>query len=145
MQGVDPRSVRWSDVIADIVSANPGCPMVVWCNEDTPLIWPEVMREVTEHPPELRLKGGFDILGQIMESEGMKRLRAYLGTHPPQNEMQRRRILAAFLDKYAKPDEIEETIDVPGWTEELVEEMTADYEDDLLRIQALPGVSFIAP
>jgi len=145
LQGVDPRTLRWSDVVLDIVTKNPGCPVTVWCNEDTPLIWPEVMRAVTEHSPEIRLKGGFDILMQIMEAEGMKRLRSYLLTHPPQSEIQRRRILGAFLDKYAKPGEVEEEVDVPGWTEELVDEMTQDYEDDLDRVQAIRGVCFLAP
>ena len=144
LHGVDPRTARWSDAVQGIVTHNPGCPVIVWCNEDTPLIWPEVMREVSGHRPETRLKGGFDILGQIMEAEGMRRLRAYLASHPPQNEMQRRKILGAFLDKYAKDEEIEEVVDAPGWTEDLVEEMTEDYEDDIQRVQAIPGVTFLA-
>jgi hypothetical protein len=80
-----------------------------------------------------------------MEAEGMRRLRAYLGSHPPQNEVQRRRILAAFLDKYARDEEIEEVIDVPGWTEATVDAMTLAYEADLATIQAIPGVTFLAP
>lgn len=145
MMGVDPLDLKWSQPIARIVAANPESPLIVWCNEDTPLIWPEVLRQVADHDPETRLKGGFDILAQIMESEGMKRLRAYLGTHPPQNEVQRRRILAAFLDKYAKDEEIEEVIDVPGWTAPLIDQITVNYEADLKLIEDLPGVTFIAP
>jgi hypothetical protein len=142
--GVDPLHLRWSDPIRAIVEQNPGCPVIVWCNEDTPLIWPEVMREVSGHSQETRLKGGFDILYQIMEPEGIKRLRSYLGTHPPQNEIQRRRILAAFLDKYAMEEQIEEDVDFPGWTAELVEAMTEAYEDDLTRVAAIPGVTFLS-
>ncbi|MCR8726371.1 hypothetical protein [Frigidibacter sp. ROC022] len=145
MMGVDPLELKWSKPIARIVAANPDCPVIVWCNEDTPLIWPEVIRQVADHDLETKLRGGFDILSQIMEAEGMKRLRAYLSSHPPQNEVQRRRILAAFLDKYAKDEEIEEVIDVPGWTAELVEAITRTYEDDLKLIADLPGVTFIAP
>jgi hypothetical protein len=145
LMGADPLALRWSDPVAAIAAANPGCPLIVWCNEDTPLIWPEVMRAVADHAEETRLKGGFDILAQIMEAEGMRRLRAYLGSHPPQNEVQRRRILAAFLDKYAKDEEIEEVIDVPGWTEATVDAMTLAYEADLATIQAIPGVTFLAP
>ena len=74
----------------------------------------------------------------------MRRLRAYLSSHPPKNEIQRRRVLAAFLDKYALEDAIEEDLDVPGWTPELVEQMTRDYEEDLSEIAELPGVTFIA-
>ena len=145
LNGADPLAARWSDVVAAIAAANPGAPLIVWCNEDTPLIWPEVMRAVADHGDAVRLKGGFDILTQIMETEGMRRLRGYLGTHPPQSEIQRRRILAAFLDKYAKLEEIEETVDAPGWTAEMIEDMTQAYEDDIARVQAIPGVTFLAP
>lgn len=145
LMGADPLALRWSDPIAQIVAANPGCPVIVWCNEDTPLIWPEVMSAVADHDPETRLKGGFDVLSQIMENEGTRRLRAYLGSHPPQNEAQRRRILAAFLDKYAKEEEIQEVIDVPGWTDSLIASMTEAYEEDLERIRTMSGVGFLAP
>ena len=144
LRGHDPLELRWSDPVASIVECNPGCPVIVWCNEDTPLIWPEVMREVSGHAADTRLKGGFDILQQIMETEGIRRLRTYLGTHPPQNEIQRRRILAAFLDKYAKEEEVEEIVDFPGWTEEMVDAMTRSYEADINRVAAIPGVTFLS-
>lgn len=143
IRGVDPFSLRWSDVIEALRAAVPDCPITVWCNEDTPLIWPEVLHEVAGVDSYVRLKGGFDILSDIMVPEGMKRLRAYLGTHPPQNEIQRRRILAAFLDKYAMDDAIEEELDLPGWTADVVDELTASYDDDVIEISRLPGVNML--
>ena len=145
LDGVNLEQVRWSDVILAIRETNPDCPLTVWCNEDTPLIWPQVIQEVSGHDPQIRVNGGFDVLGTIMKKEGMKRLRTYLGTHPPQNEIQRRRILVAFLDKYALEDEVEEELDVPGWTEALVASLTQIYEDDLDEIGRMPGVNFISP
>ncbi len=145
LDGVNLEQIRWSDVILAIREANPDCPLTVWCNEDTPLIWPEVIREVSGHDPAIRLNGGFNILAPIMAREGMRRLRAYLASHPPRNEIHRRRILAAFLDKYALEEAVEEELDVPGWTTDLVERLTEDYEDDLLEIARLPGVNFISP
>ncbi|MFV2001510.1 MAG: hypothetical protein ACC619_00845 [Paracoccaceae bacterium] len=145
LAGTDIEQIRWSDVVLAIKESNPDCALTVWCNEDTPLIWPEVVREVSGHDPQTRLNGGFAVLGKIMKTEGMRRLRAYLGTNPPQNEIQRRRILVAFLDKYALEDEVEEELDVPGWTEQLVEDLTQIYEDDLEEIARMPGVNFIQP
>ncbi|MGR3341743.1 MAG: hypothetical protein ACU0DI_00670, partial [Paracoccaceae bacterium] len=136
---------RWSDVILSIRETNPDCPLTVWCNEDTPLIWPQVIQEVSGHGPSTEVNGGFAVLVKIMKREGMQRLRAYLGTHPPQNEIQPRRILVAFLDKYALEDEVEEELDVPGWTEALVHMLTQNYEDDLDEIGRMPGVNFISP
>ncbi len=143
MQGVDPLSLHWADVIESIREALPDCPITVWCNEDTPLLWPQIVHEVAGVDAQLRLKGGFDVLGEIMAKEGIQRLRAYLGEHPPQTEIQRRRILAAFLDKYALEEAVEEELDLPGWTPELIEELSAGYDDDVLDIARLPGVTML--
>ncbi len=141
--GIDPDMLVWSDVIRDIRAACPDAPVTVWCNEDTPLIWPEVMHRITGIAPETQLMGGFDILGRIIAREGMKRLRAYLGAHPPATEDQRRRILAAFLDKYALEDEVEEELDLPGWTPDLVAQFGEVYDDDMTELSRIDGVRLI--
>ncbi len=140
---IEPEAFLWSEVVRDIREANPDSPITVWCNEDTPMIWPEVMHEVAGIDPQVQLMGGFDVLARIMAREGVKRLRTYLGTHPPANEIQRRRVLAAFLDKYAIDEQIEEEIDLPGWPPELVESLTAAYEDDMLEVARIPGVTLL--
>lgn len=143
---IDPRDLFWSDVIETIRDAAPDCPVTVWCNEDTPLIWSEIMTEIAGiEPGEVPLKGGLDIIAEIMAKGGMARLRAYLDTHTPQNEMHRRRILAAFLDKFAMEDAVEQELDLPGWTAELIDDLTAAYDDDLLEIAAMPGVTVLSP
>ena len=100
---------------------------------------------MTDTDDNVRLMGGLDVVRRLMQPEGMKRLRAYLASHPPKTEIQRRRILSAFLDKYAIAEEVEEEIDLPGWTEDTVAELTQKYEADLDEIARLPGVNFIAP
>lgn len=140
---IQPEAFLWSEVVHDIREANPDSPITVWCNEDTPMIWPEVMHEVTGLDAQVQLMGGFDVLAQIMEREGIKRLRSYLGTHPPVNEIQRRRVLSAFLDKYAIDEQIEEELDLPGWTPELIEALTAAYDDDMIEIGRMPGVTLL--
>jgi hypothetical protein len=145
MGGADPTSLCWSEVIADIAEANPGVPLTVWCNEDTPLIWSEVLQALSGHSPELELKGSLDFPASIMTDTGTTRMQAYLQSHPPANAVQRRRILAAFLDKFAIPDEVEMELDLPGWTEALVEDMTERYEEDIFAIERMPDVTFIAP
>lgn len=141
--GTNVRNLYWSDMVGAIRDVLPDCPVTVWCNEDTPLIWPSVMREITAQAPQFRFKGGLDVLAEIMAREGMKRLRGYLGSHPPQTEIQRRRIIAAFLEKYAIDEAIEEEIDMPGWTQELVEDLTQSYEDDVAEIARIPGVTVL--
>ena len=80
-----------------------------------------------------------------MTEEGLVRLRGYLAENPPPNEIQRRRVVAAFLSKYARPEVVEVELDLPGWTDETVEKLTEIYDEDVLTISRLPGVHFIAP
>lgn len=144
INSVDPRSLRWSDVITQMLVQNPDVPLTVWCDEDTPLIWPEVLQAVSGHPEGMVLEDTDDLLASIMSPDGLTRLRAYLASHPPANPMQRRRIVSAFLDKFALPDQIEMELDVPGWTEELVADLTRRYDEDVARIAHMAGVQFLA-
>ncbi len=143
--GVDPVQIRWSDTLLRIRERVPSVGITVWCNEDAPLIWAQIIRDMAQLEHGQKITGGFDLLGEIMSREGMKRFRAYLKTHPVMNEMQKRRVIAAFLDKYALDDAIEEELDLPGWTEQLVQDMTDVYDEDVFAIQRIPGVQVISP
>jgi len=143
-QGVDPRSIRWSTVIEELQANNPGCQITVWCNEDTPLIWPTLLREIADVEHDFTFHAELEVLKSIMHEDGFTRMQSYLETHKPASEIQRRRIFSAFLDKFADDDAIEEEVDLPGWTPELVDEITAAYDDDIYVIERMSGINFIA-
>jgi hypothetical protein len=123
----------------------PDIRITCWCNEDAPLIWAQIIREMADLPEGEKITGGFDLLSAIMSGEGMLRFRAYLKSHPVMTEAQKRRVMAAFLDKFALDEAIVEELDLPGWTEPLVEEMTAIYDEDIMRVAQLDGVQLILP
>lgn len=145
MQGLDPMHVRWSDLVTRLRSEHPDVPLTIWCNEDTPMIWGQIMRDMAGIELTRKITGSFDLLAEIMDPEGMKRFRAYLKVHPNINEMQKRRVMVAFLDKYAMDEEIECELDLPGWDEPYVDMLTELYEDDVFEISRMPGVTVIAP
>ncbi len=140
-----PSDIRWSETIGLLRDAVPDVPITVWCNEDAPVIWAHIIRQMAGLPDDQKIIGGFDLLSSIMSAEGMKRFRAYLKDHPVMTEHQKRRAIAAFLDKYALEGEVEEELDMSGWTDELVEEMTQNYDTDVATIAALPGVRVLMP
>ncbi len=142
---VDPRTIRWSDMIAGLRDTVPDVRITCWCNEDAPLIWAQIIRDMADLPEGEKIIGGFDLLSAIMSGEGMQRFRAYLASHPVMTEVQKRRVMAAFLDKFALAEEIEEELDLPGWSDGLVEEMTERYDADVMRIAEIPGVRLILP
>jgi len=145
IRGVDIFDLRWSEVVEHIHEVNPGTPLSIWCDEDTPLVWPEVLRAVAGNSEALPLEDQDALLAQLMSAEGMQRMQAYLATHATPTPQLRRRVVSAFLDKFALPERIEMEFELPGWTDDTVAALTEAYEQDVARIAAMPGVTFIAP
>ncbi|MEM9319586.1 MAG: hypothetical protein AAGA70_11350 [Pseudomonadota bacterium] len=142
---MDPLNVRWSETLTRLRRAHPSARITVWCNEDTPLIWSEVMAAMAGIPGPEGLEGREDLVQTIMEPGGYRRLMAYLAKHKPDNEYQRRRVVAAFLDKYVRSDAMEEELVAPGWTANMVEEMSQNYDADMERVAEIEDVDFITP
>lgn len=140
---LDPLTLRWSHMIHAIRTANPDAPITVWCNEDTPLIWPDILHAITHTDPAHQLDGIYDILTPIMEAEGFARMQDYLAQADIPSAEQRKRVVAAFLEKYVLPDAIEDEIDLPGWNNELINAMSEAYDHDLDVIADLPGVTLL--
>ncbi|QFT80416.1 hypothetical protein FIU89_07320 [Roseovarius sp. THAF27] len=145
LNGVEPSAFRWSETIARFRRTFPEMPITVWCNEDSPLIWSQVVREMAGLDPHAQFEGEFALLQEIMTSAGMKRFETYLASHPGMTEIQKRRVISAFLDKFVKDEEIEEELDLPGWTAELVDTLSEAYDEDVYEIERIQGVQFIAP
>lgn len=145
IEGTDVTDLRWSDLILNLRDKNPNVPIVVWADEDTPMIWPEVLQAVSGHSDGLVLEGENDLLETLMTEEGLSRLATYMETHPPQTIGQRRRIVSAFLDKFARPDQLDVTITLPDWTADLVARLTDQYDRDMAYIATMPGVTCLQP
>ncbi|WP_102223501.1 hypothetical protein [Acidimangrovimonas sediminis] len=145
MDGIEPHRLRWSEMIGRIRAALPKARLTVWCDEDTPLIWPDVLRAVSGHGDATMLAGTLEVLEPIISPEGLRRMTDYLTSHPPQTPAQHRRIVGAFFDKYVMEDALEMELDLPGWDEEYVETLTQLYDTDMVKISEMDGVTFIAP
>lgn len=145
LRGTEPTTIRWSDLITRLRMAYPDLPITIWCNEDTPLIWAQVMREIAGLDPTVPLEGEFSLLEEIMTEPGLQRFNAYVASRPNMTEIQKRRVIAAFLDKFADEEAIEEELDLPGWTEDLIDQLTEIYDEDLFAIQRIPGINMITP
>jgi hypothetical protein len=145
LDGLDPFGLHWSNAVQAILDHNPGVPLTVWCDEDTPLIWPEVLAYVSGHASDTRLDATDELLGMLLTEAGLARFHTYCREHPPQSVAHRRRIVTAFLEKFGRPERLAEEIAQPGWTDEVVEELTQSYLTDVERIARLSGVRLIEP
>jgi hypothetical protein len=145
LRGDDPMALRWSETVARLREGFPDVALTVWCNEDTPLIWSQILHEMAGVEPTLPLEGEFALLAEIMTEPGLKRFHAYLEGRPGLTELQKRRVIAAFLDKFADEAAIEEELDVSGWDATLVETLSALYDADIEAIAQIDGVNLIVP
>ncbi|MXQ06776.1 hypothetical protein GQ651_02840 [Alphaproteobacteria bacterium GH1-50] len=143
LAGVALEQLLWSDVVARIAGAVPGAPITVWCHEDTPFLWSEIMRDLTQHDPFTALDGALDMAERIITPDGLSRLSEFLSTRADLTENRRRTAIAAFLEAHAVSEAVETVIDIPGWTEETVADLTELYEMDVARIRTIPGVTFL--
>lgn len=145
MAGSDPAALRWGPAMLSIVEAMQGRRVIVWCYEDTPLVWPEAVRRIAQIPADVPLKSGLAVIGDLLPPEGMTELREALALPGNRTVEARRTLFADVLARHVKTETIAETVDLPGWTQDLVDRMTDAYEEDVAMIAALPGVEFLAP
>lgn len=145
MRGLRPEDIRWNQPARQLVQAVQGRRVVLWCHEDAPLLWPEILRLIVDLDAETPLKGSMQYMEELLDAESVKALRETLGAQDHLSIASRRSICARFLHKHASPDALEQEIDLPDWTQDLVDRMTEDYYRDIAEITALPGVEFIMP
>lgn len=140
-----PEDLYWSDVVARIKRAAPFAQLHVWCNEDTPLIWEELIRLQSGIAPGAPVAGTYDLLGHILTPEGLAAAKAQLEDGAPLDTADRQNIIADALEAYAKPELLEDQIDLPELDEHTVAVLTQNYDDDLEEIDAMDGVTLILP
>ena len=145
LNNTDPGTLRWSDLIRRMRTIAPEMPITVWSNEDSPLIYGEIIRIMSGLPEGAKIRGAFELLSEIMSVEGMKRFRTYFADNPTMTESQKRRAMTVFLDKYAIPEAVEEDLDLPAWPSEVFEYLTDAYEEDAEDIAGIEGVTLLTP
>ena len=144
LDAIDLKTILWSDVIRRIQEANPDCPITVWCYEDTPILWPTILREITDVDYATPFKGDFDVIQSLMQPNGLKLLKQYLNDRPKFNERQRRRIRTVFLDKFVIEGANEIEASISNWTQNKLDSLTQIYEHDVELIESMPGVNLIS-
>lgn len=145
MQGRQPHDLRWRDPVHRLVRAAQGRRVVLWCHEDAPLIWPELIRLIGDMPPEAPLHGALVFMQELLGDAGMAQLRSALGGRDHVSIAERRRLYAEMLETHALPGAMDLTVDLPGWTQDLVDEVTENYRRDVAEIAVMPGVEFVLP
>lgn len=145
LAGVDAAALRWSAMLADMVRQAPGVPITVWCDEDTPLLWPEVLRAVSGHAAGLVLEGWLAWYWPLVTPQAHEAMRRWFQTNPPADDATRKRMLSALLARLARPEATEPDPPLPGWDADMVESLSEAYQADLDLVASIPGVRLLEP
>lgn len=145
MANANPLDLRWRDVAHRLARAAQGRRVVVWCFEDLPLIFPEVVRMIGNMPLEAQLRGGTQYVEELLTPGGRLKLKEAMKGYAQLSIRKRREIHGQVLNQYGMESILEQSIHLPGWTQELVDEISDNYYSDVAEIAVLPGIEFILP
>ena len=140
-----PVAILWSDVIRRIKHAAPDTPLYVWCNEDTPLIWDELIRLFSGVSADVQMAGQLDIVSHIISADALDALKTRIASVSPGEIELRQTLIADTLEMHALPELVEDIIELPELNAPLVQAMTDAYEADLDVIADMEGVDLILP
>lgn len=146
LAGADPMRLRWSDTVARIRRALPDdADLTVWCHEDSPVLWFDLLGLLGNTDPETLMPAALDFPASLLTEAARPLLAASLQAQAPCPPDRRRRIIAAYLAAHARPEALEAEIAMAGWSQGLVDALGAAYEADLAAIAALDGVTLLVP
>lgn len=142
---LEPTNLRWSDLVRTIRTQFPEAPVTVWCDEDTPFIWEDVLQIVSGHKDATSLTNIYDWFDNVMVDGGAAKLAAYMDNAPPMDRSQRQRVIAAFLDKFCDESKIDVDVSAIGWTEDMVDLLSELYDNDVDTLATMDGVTLLQP
>ena len=71
---IDPARVMWSDTVRQITEACPNARVVIWCDEDAPLVWGDVLHSLAGLEPDAEdLIGCYDFLASLLTKDGYEK------------------------------------------------------------------------
>ena len=145
LKNTDPLEIQWSEFASRLHQAFPDLSICMWCNEDSPFIWGQILRQMGQLPAPKNITGDFDLFAEIISKEGFERFKTYISAHPNLTLRQLRIVMGAFAEKFGQNDKIVEELNAPGWDETLIQDLTELYDDDVRSIHKIPKIQFISP
>ncbi len=140
-----PEEMRWSDVVRRIKAGAPDTPLTVWCHEDSPLLWEQLIRRQSGASPEMAIRGGLDPLSGLIDQTGLSELQQALTAQQPPDDATRHDMIAAIWEAHAIDDAAEYEIDLIDFAPDRIDHLTDLYDRDVEVIDAMEGVTLLLP
>ncbi len=140
-----PLEIKWSDMVRRLKAAVPDITLTIWCHEDSPLLWEQLIREISGVDPHTSIAGGLDMLSSIISRDGMALLNQQLRDNPPASNAARHELIAEIWESHALEEEIEDEINLAELDPDMIAQMTQMYDDDVDYIGQMDGVRLLVP
>ncbi|NOC94284.1 hypothetical protein GS610_20380 [Ruegeria sp. HKCCD6228] len=140
LASTDLSCLSWLGMIEDLRDLAPQVQLTLWEHENSPLIWGDIIRAIAGLPDEAVLHEEFAFLSSLLTEAGQRHVLDIVRKGDAIDHGRRREEMANILDEYARPEQIEEELDLPGWNSDIVEAFTELYEQDLATIRSMPDV-----
>ncbi len=144
VNGADPRNLRWAPAVRAMLEAVPDREFVIWAQEDLPFTWPEVLRRIAGVGTEVPLIGEDTVLAELLSPDILHELQAHLLANPALTIRARRDLVEQALAAGSMATAMETDIALPGWSQDLIDELSDIYAADLAELAAISGVEFIS-
>lgn len=145
LRDTDLSCLSWIGMIEDIRDLAPSVQITLWGNEDTPFIWGDIIRALAGLDENTMLEDEHDLLLSLLDETGQKEVLALTSRDAAQSRASLHENMARIFDNHAQQEEIEEELDLPGWSTEIVDAFSELYEQDLERLSTIPGVRVLKP
>lgn len=145
IRDTDLSCLNWIGMIEDIRDLAPNVPVTLWCNEDTPLIWGDIVRTVADLNESTELSDEHELLLSLLDDPGRTEAQALINQENRHEKPVLREKLAQIFEDHAQHDKVEEEVDLPGWSSEIVDAFSELYEQDVAKLETMPGVRVLRP
>ncbi|WP_298854773.1 hypothetical protein [uncultured Ruegeria sp.] len=140
LASTDLSCLSWLSMIEDLRDLAPQVQLTLWENEHSPLIWGDIIRTMAGLPDGAPVHDEFAFLSSLLTETGQRHVLDIVRKGETIDPNNRREEMAGVLEEYARPEKIEEELDLPGWNADVVDAFTDLYEQDLAAIRAMPDI-----
>lgn len=145
VDGSDPTTLSWLDTLDQMQHHLPQAKFTLWRDEDAPFIWPRVLNHLTNAPQSTVFTDAHAVIQSVLSPDGISKVENYVTDHPDDTPQNYERAMRDIFDECALDQFKSPPCDVPGWTPDIVRDLTLDYDEDIEILSQRDNVTFISP
>jgi len=101
--GSAPETLRWSELFLRLQAHFMDMEITVWCYEDSPFVWQDVIRAVGQVPPNIAIKDTYRLYLHLLSDVGQARFVAYMNKNTNLSAEKSERLCSLLLKNLAAP------------------------------------------